>query len=249
MSLGIILSLCDHSGTWSRPFIEMGYQVVRVDPKHGEWKHAYNERGLTDGDLGDGTWVRMADGGWGLPFATLTLLNVLRNDPAYFRQPVRGILMAPPCTDFSGSGARHWAGKDADGRTASSIRIVQQCLGIKDLLKPDWWALENPSGRLARLVPEVGSRRMTFHPHHYAGWADDPATDAYTKLTCLWGDFETGLVRREVEPVMFTLKNGKRGSWMFAKLGGKSERTKELRSIAPLGFSRAFAAAQHKAAS
>lgn len=43
---------------------------------------------------------------------------------------------------------------------------------------------------------------------------------------------------------MYETKNGKRGSWMWANLGGKSERTKELRSITPMGFSRAFATAQ-----
>jgi len=47
-----------------------------------------------------------------------------------------------------------------------------------------------------------------------------------------------------VEPVYFckTSKTGKvmRGSWMWANLGGKSERTKELHNVAPAGFARAF---------
>jgi len=33
---GLILSLCDHSGNWSRPYEEAGYEVVRVDIQHGE---------------------------------------------------------------------------------------------------------------------------------------------------------------------------------------------------------------------
>lgn len=245
MSLGIILSLCDHSGAWSRPFIDKGYKVVRADPKHSSgWREAYGQRGLSNTQLGDGTWTKMEDGGYGLSMSTLYLKTVLDNHPGYFRERVVGILMAPPCTDFSGSGARHWAAKDEDGRTKVSIAIVEQCLAIKDHLKPDWWVLENPAGRIARLVPAVGQRQMSFHPSDYAGWADDPATDAYTKRTVLYGQFNTGLVKRPVEPVMYTMANGKRGSWMFAKLGGKSERTKELRSIAPTGFARAFAAAQ-----
>ena len=36
---------------------------------------------------------------------------------------------------------------------------------------------------------------------------------------------------------------GKRGSWQWAKLGGKSERTKRLRSQTPRGFALAFAEA------
>ncbi len=47
-----------------------------------------------------------------------------------------------------------------------------------------------------------------------------------------------------VEPVYFCKKSktGKVmcGSWMWANLGGKPERTKELRSVAPTGFARAF---------
>lgn len=243
MLKGIILSLCDHSGTWSRPYIAKGYKVIRVDPKHGEWEEHYKERGLTEQAIGAGKLYPMEDGGFGLSASVQMLDNLLYFQPDFFGLPVVGILMAPPCTDFSGSGAQHWKAKDADGRTDISVSIIRSCLAIKDTLKPNWWVLENPSGRLGRLVPEVGLRRMTFHPYHYAGWLEDPSKDAYTKLTCLWGEFNSKLERREVEPVMYTLKNGKRGSWMFAKLGGKSERTKALRSVTPLGFSTAFSEA------
>jgi hypothetical protein len=33
---GTILSLCDFTGNWSRPYEEAGYQVVRVDLQHGQ---------------------------------------------------------------------------------------------------------------------------------------------------------------------------------------------------------------------
>jgi len=240
---GIILSLCDESGAWSRPYVALGYKVIRVDPKHGVWREHYQDRGMTDKQIGNGTMNEMEDGGFGLSASVQLLANILSANPTFFGLPVRGILMAPPCTDFSGSGARHWPAKDEDGRTAVSVSIIRACLQVKDILKPDWWVLENPVGRLARLVPEVGKYRMTFHPCMYAGWLEDPDTEAYTKLTCLFGNFNANLERRDVEPIMFTLKNGKRGSWMFAKLGGKSERTKELRSKTPVGFSLAFAAA------
>lgn len=32
----LVLSLCDYSGVWSRPYEEAGYLVVRVDLKHGQ---------------------------------------------------------------------------------------------------------------------------------------------------------------------------------------------------------------------
>jgi hypothetical protein len=56
-------------------------------------------------------------------------------------------------------------------------------------------------------------------------------TDAYTKRTCLWGDFE--IPDTDERTSIF-------GSMMWSNYGGKSERTKEMRSMTPLGFSRAF---------
>ena len=32
----LILSLCDYSGSWSRPYADAGYEVRRVDLKHGQ---------------------------------------------------------------------------------------------------------------------------------------------------------------------------------------------------------------------
>jgi hypothetical protein len=59
-------------------------------------------------------------------------------------------------------------------------------------------------------------------------WYGDP----YTKKTGLWGNFNKNLIRNEVEPT--------EGSKMWLNYGGKSERTKELRSETPVGFARAF---------
>lgn len=242
----IILSLCDHSGSWSAPFLAAGYKVVRIDPKHGVVN--YEQRGLTASAEGTGTWTKMPDGGWGVALSTAALLVMLQKNPHYFKEEVEGILMAPPCTDFAGSGARHWAAKDADGRTSQSIQIVRQCLAIKDILKPKWWVLENPVGRVARLVPEVGPRRMTFHPHEFAGLAPEPEKDQYTKRTCLYGEFNTNLPKAPLPPIIVTSKSGKvKGSWMFVMLGGKSEKTKELRSVTPKGFAKAFSIAQLEA--
>lgn len=32
----LILSLCDHSGEWSRPYLDNGYEVIRVDLQDGQ---------------------------------------------------------------------------------------------------------------------------------------------------------------------------------------------------------------------
>ena len=138
----------------------------------------------------------------------------------------QGILAAPPCTDFASSGARWWADKDKDGRTGEALRLIDATLAIVDVLQPAWWALENPVGRLTRLRPQLG-KPWYFQPWWYG--------DAYTKKTGLWGDFNRDMKRNEVETIMYE-SAGKRGSWQWAKLGGKSERTKRLRSQTPRGF-------------
>lgn len=138
----------------------------------------------------------------------------------------------PPCTAFAGSGAQYWPAKDKDGRTLEGLSIVDACLRAVAIYNPDWWVLENPVGRLRRWL---GPPSLSFNPCDFGGWGDE--SDAYTKKTLLWGNFQHP-EKRPVEPV----RACSQGSWV-QKLGGKSERTKELRSMTPNGFARAFFAA------
>lgn len=157
------------------------------------------------------------------------ILKLNRDD---FPTRVRGILAAPPCTHFSGSGARWWREKDEDGRTDKDLELIDKVLDIVRWTIPTWWALENPVGRLSKLRPQLGQPLLRFNPCDYG--------DPWTKRTCLWGDFNPKLHRSPVEPELYETSTGKRGSWYWAKLGGKSERTKELRSMTPPGFAKAF---------
>jgi hypothetical protein len=144
---------------------------------------------------------------------------------------VHGILAAPVCTEFSAAGARHWAAKEAAGNQGllDGLALVDACLRIVMVHKPVWWCLENPVGRVKDWI---GHHRHTFNPNEYAGYlGDDWEEDAYTKRTCLWGSFSIP------EPRM---KPATQGSKMWSNYGGKSERTKTMRSITPRGFARAF---------
>jgi site-specific DNA-cytosine methylase len=149
----------------------------------------------------------------------IDILELTRQD---LPDKVHGILAAPPCTDFASSGAQYWKQKDLDGRTEASLALVDKTLEIIDWCNPNWWALENPVGRLQKLRPQLGDP-WYFQPHWFG--------DAYTKKTGLWGKFNRELPRNPVEPDP--------QSWLM-KLGGKSERTKELRSMTPLGFAKSF---------
>jgi site-specific DNA-cytosine methylase len=146
-------------------------------------------------------------------------------------RPVHGILAAPVCTAFSAAGAKHWKAKAAEGNTQlkEGMAIVDACLRIVFVHRPKWWVMENPVGRLKDWI---GYHRFTFNPNEFAGYlGDDWEDDAYTKRTCLWGEFN--IPKPNERPPIH-------GSKMWAKYGGKSERTKELRSITPRGFARAF---------
>jgi len=180
----VIISLFDHSGAWSDPYREVGYDVTKIDLKEGR--------------------------------------DVMLLKPDDFNN-VHGILAAPPCTHFSGSGARWWSQKDRDGRTAEAVRLVEHTLLLIKTWNPVFWALENPVGRLAKMVPSLGNWKMTFNPCDFG--------DPYTKRTCLWGIFNIPK-KTWVPPT--------EGSKMHLRYGGRSERTKEMRSVTPGGFARAF---------
>jgi len=136
---------------------------------------------------------------------------------------VDGILIACPCTDFAGSGARWWKQKDADGQTEASKELVFQALRTVEFWRPRFWALENPVGRIEELTG-LPPARYSFQPNDFG--------DPYTKRTLLWGKFNTDLPVAPVAPT--------EGSKMHSKFGGKSQRTKNARSETPEGFAASF---------
>lgn len=172
-----ILSLCDYTGSWSKPYADAGYDVRQVDIKHG----------------GD---VRLFEA---LPY------------------PVRGVLAAPPCTDFAASGARWWEEK-GEQSLLDALAVVDACMRVIMVHRPQWWVLENPVGRLRRYL---GDPAMAFDPADYG--------DPYTKKTQLWGAF----TKPQKRPIVAT-----EGSKMH-KLPPSADR-QALRSVTPDGFAAAF---------
>ena len=200
-----------------------GRTILSLFDYSGNWSLPYKEAGanVVRIDLKHGVDVMDISATW-------LMENVM---DAY--GTVDGILAAPPCTDFAVSGAQYWPAKDKSGQTAKSLELVRQVLRCVDFCKPDWWAMENPVGRLNKLMPELAKLGpWYFNPCDFGGYGDE--SDAYTKKTGLWGVFNKPEKRR-VEPVRVCSQ----GSWI-QRLGGKSERTKELRSATPMGFAYSF---------
>lgn len=150
---------------------------------------------------------------------------------------VYGILAAPPCTYFAVSGARWW--KDiSDDDLNEMIALAEWVLMVKDWCPNlKFWVVENPIGRIDKLVPKLKPfRKLLFNPCDYG--------DPYTKKTVLWGEFNHNLPKNPVEPqfIEYTKKNGKITKYapQFGRSGGRSETTKALRSATPGGFAKAF---------
>lgn len=211
----LILSIFDYSGSWAQPYIDAGYPVLLWDYK-------------VEGCLGE-------------RFSHLLHLLEVSIEEGYIPY---GLLLAPPCTDITSAAAWTWPAKDSrpseqyDWLTVTEWAQALVELGLHIALSYDWkfWCLENPPGRMETLVPEMAFyRRMMFNPFDYG--------DPYTKKTVLWGEFNEQLPRSPVEPERVRIKAGNHyyhASSMWAKTGGKSEKTKTIRSNTPKGFARAF---------
>ncbi len=179
---------------------------------------------------------------------------------------VDGILMAPPCTTFTKSGARWWDTMDKQGRTAASVELVRQGLRTVEFIRPDFWALENPPGRLPKLVPDLTRcKRFDFDPCDFAGYlggnesidyvlaqiADKAARQDWAaictleaELTKSWNRYTKRTAIWGHFPDLVTdrrepIRVCAAGSWLM-RLGGSSEETKASRSDTPEGFARAF---------
>jgi hypothetical protein len=188
----------------------------------GQWARPYFEAGynVICLDLKHGNDIR--------DFCVQHLLEELGISEVY------GLLCGVPCTEFANSGARWFKEKDLDGRTDAAIELVHQTLRTVEFFDPEFWVVENPIGRLPKLVKELSVKPFYFNPCDYGKGIDG---EDYTKKTGLWGKFTPPTVEnigedRSVFPAQ--------GSKMHKLYGGKSERTKKLRSITPLGFARAF---------
>jgi hypothetical protein len=191
---------------------------------------------------GSGAWSEpYRRAGYDVRLVTLPESDVRAYEPP--AGPVYGVLAAPPCTEFAASGARWWAAKDP-GRLAEALEIVAACLRIVERVRPWFWALENPVGRLSRYL---GPPRYSWQPWEFG--------DPWVKRTCMWGNHNEP-ERRPVAPSLLPRRyRGESGNhnapgrllalmgvqaWDWVHRLPPAPDRATLRSITPPGFARAF---------
>ena len=153
------------------------------------------------------------------------------------------ILSQCPCTDLAVSGSL-WFKKKFQAnpnyrKEAMELVYIARDLGEKYNIP---YAIENP---VSVLATKWRKPDYSFHPYEYGEYIpDDEAEhprwpdyiapkDAYTKKTCLW----TSKTFRMPQPKPTQKPDGY--STQHLKLGGKSKRTKDIRSATPRGFATA----------
>lgn len=184
----IILDLCGGTGSWSKPYVEAGYDV--------------------------------------------RLVTMPEQDVRLFKYPgrVHGVLAAPPCTMFCRMRMCH--GRPTDDQFKEALSVVDACLRIITMVKPEWWALENPQGYLKIWL---GNPRFKFDPYEYG--------DAWTKRTWIWGNFVVPIFNNPVKPTGALVK--KHGSGKHWRDGVITKQTNIARNqveaaTTPPGFAQAF---------
>ena len=174
-------------------------------------------------------------GAWSKPYKDagydVRVIDIKNGDDVrlyeWANEPVRGILAAPPCVEFSM--AKHFHGKGNYSHDfMGGLQIVDACLRIIRMKEPFWWALENPRNYLLRWL---GPPNIEFDPWWFG--------DNYQKRTCLWGEFrypERTVYEKPEGLVKFSMLKSKD---IHPEYYGKLTR-QERRAITPPGFSQAF---------
>lgn len=210
MTQDVAIFLCDRTGVAAEPWATAGYECFCVDVQHSIRRE------------------RVEKVGFGL-------VHFVWGDARTWRPPggakIAFVGAFPPCTHVANSGARDWAIKGGQ-MLRDALETFEACRQAAAWSGAPYF-IENPIGLLSSM-PHIGRPDHTFHPWEFAGYADDPDAEAYTKQTGLWtGNGFVMPAKRRVDPIL--------GSKMH-RLSPSDDRADE-RSATPQGFARAVFAA------
>lgn len=234
--MSTIISLYDYTGVAVRPWAEAGHTCICYDIQH------------------EGSKVEMVKGGGSIHYIKADLYDVgtnIRLHEEHLNEDVIFAMAFPVCTDLAVSGAA-WFKSKAEKDPDFQIKAVQNAKRCSQMFS-SWkvpFYIENPVSVLATQWRKPDHR---FHPYEYGGYIKAgqevhplypeyiAPSDAYSKRTCLWTG--GGFIMPEKKPVACENFGN---STQHAKLGGKSMKTKNIRSATPRGFAEAIYQANGK---
>lgn len=223
--------LFDVTGFMALPWAEAGYLCYCFDGQHPE--------GVTPSDhpniLNVGMWflneVKPCLSGTDIA----SIRDVAGSDVDF-------VFGFPECTDLAVSGAAHFAKKKiADPLFQDKAMVLVRLVQLLGAALNCPWALENP---VSVISSKWRKPDYKFNPYEYGGYLSEDDVhptypeyikprDAYPKKTCIWAG--NGFVMPDKMSV--PVRDGY--SDQHKKLGGRSLKTKNIRSATPRGFARA----------
>jgi len=227
-----VVCLYEASGYSARAWVEAGYTVYCYDISHPTEGRV--ER-VGKGFMHFVRWDAKSD----------TALDVIVSK---HKGRCHILLGFPPCTDLAVSGAAWFAAKaiknpayrDEAMAMVYLVRDAGEALNVP-------YVIENPVSVISSVWRKPDH---IFHPYEYGGYLPEDDVhpdwpdyimprDAYPKKTCYW--VGNGFVMPDKKPV--PVLDGY--SVQHRKLGGKSAKTKSIRSASPRGVCRAIYFANH----
>lgn len=226
MSKPVALFLFNSSTYAVEPWLEQGIHCVSVDYDDTDHSAARDEQRSTE--LHTRLSIDLSQ-----PFAMYHVKHACREkglEPSI-------VVSFAPCTDLAVSGAAHFERKrQADPlfqEKAVGMAMLASKFGVP-------YAIENP---VSVLSSQWRKPDMYWHPWEFARYCPlgphpeapelYPEQDRYNKKSCLWtGNGFVLPTKRPLAPLE-SVNPGHRA------LGGKSARTKHLRSLTPRGFASA----------
>ena len=223
--------LYDYTGIMAKPWADAGYLCFCFDGQHPQGVTKAEHKNI----LSVGMWFNNNHDGSLIESDVNRILSVTGCDVSF-------VFGFPECTDLAVSGAAHFKSKYQKNphyqEEAMILFYIVERLAEK-IGCP--WALENPVSRASTLWKKPC---FSFNPYEFGGYLPEndrhpiwpeyiKPRDAYPKKTCIWTG--GGFVEPEKKPV----ECDPGYSVQHKKLGGKSLKTKNIRSATPRGFAAA----------
>ena len=224
--------LFDYTGIMALAWAKAGYACYCFDGQHPSGISPGNHKNI----INVGMWFTNNNKCLGYSLKDIEFIKMIVGGDADF------VFGFPECTHLAVSGAAHFARKKELNPhfQDEAMSLVYLVKAVGDEFDCPW-ALENP---VSVISTKWRKPDFKFDPFEYGGYLKENSThplypeyikpqDAYPKKTCIWSG--NGFVMPDKKPVEVLPGY----SDQHKKLGGKSLKTKNIRSATPRGFAKA----------